>query len=359
MNTLLGRTFKPVPYQEGGRVSPALAQLRRLRSRREAAQYAQEQLDKANKKAGRSKLFGSVGGLAGGLLLPAIAGALGVSTGGLAIPLIAGLGTGLGAFGGKKLGYGDDVDIDEDMRYGGSEFLGEAGLDRQASAQDDFTGSFARDSALQGLMSAITAGMSKGGGLSGKAARFGQGLTDKGATGAALIPSYAQSFAMDTGLDTASNAGSVLDVSGVGDLTSGVNPVQSGFNQPLLPAMTVTRLSDYGSVSEAIQSPVFDSAEAQFLASAPEGAYSSGNLGQAIFDADILPDQPVNNFNFADEFEDLVYNTELLRLSSPEGRESLGLPQANYFQDLLKDSRSKMKQNLFPQNNVLSMLGNQ
>lgn len=353
MNTLLGRTFKPVPYQEGGRVSPALAQLRRLRSRREAAQYAQEQLDEANKKAGRSKLFGSVGGLAGGLLLPAIAGALGVSTGGLAIPLIAGLGTGLGAFGGKKLGYGDDVDIDEDMRYGGSEFLGEGGLDRQASAQDAFTGAFARDSALQGLMSAITAGMSKGGGLSGKAARFGQGLTDKGATGAALIPSYAQSFAMDTGLDTASNAGSVLDVSGVGDLTSGVNPVQSGFNQPLLPDMPVTRLSDYGSVSDALNAPVFEGLKDEAIATAPVLDQVLPDLGtEQAYQQSLQSSQDLGALN--EEFL-----KQLQYYDSPEGRKKLGIAPRNYRQDILKNRRIGNFKEGINFNNFLSMLGNQ
>ena len=275
MNTLLGHALKPTPYQAGGPVSSGMAALRRLKSRQAASKYAQEKLDEANKKAGKSTLWGTIGGLAGGYALPALAGALGVSTGGLAIPLLAGLGTAGGAYFGKKKGYGEDVDIDEDMRYGGSQFLGEKGLDMQKLGQEEFTDAFARDSALKGLTAALTAGFSKGGGSYGKAAKFGQRLTDKGATGAALIPSYAQSFAMDTGLDTAGVAGegalggtgSILDMGGYGDLSSSISttPVESGFT----PSLSIpTEASNYGSVSDALNAPIFEGLKDEAIATA-------------------------------------------------------------------------------------------
>lgn len=180
MNTLLGHALKPTPYANGGRVSPAMAALRRLKSRREAANYAQQQLDAANEKAGKSSFFGSLGGLAGGVGIPALAGALGFTPVGLPLAILAGLGTAGGAYLGKKKGYGKDVDIDEDMRYGGSEFLGEGGLDRQVTAQDAFTGAFGKDSLISGVKAGLTAGLNKTGGIYGSAGKFGQKLTGAG-----------------------------------------------------------------------------------------------------------------------------------------------------------------------------------
>ena len=50
------------------------------------------------------------------------------------------------------------------MRYGGSEFLGEGGLDRQVTAQDAFTGAFGKDSLISGVKAGLTAGLNKTGG---------------------------------------------------------------------------------------------------------------------------------------------------------------------------------------------------
>jgi len=384
MNTLLGHALKPTPYANGGKVSPAMAALRRLKSKREAATYAQQQLDAANEKAGKSTFLGSLGGLAGGLGIPALAGALGFTPVGLPLAVLAGLGTAGGAYLGKKKGYGKDVDIDEDVRYGGSEFLGEGGLDRQVVAQDAFTDAFGRDSVISGVKAGLTAGLDKTGGMYGSAGKFGQKLTGAGlgsSTGAALIPSYTQSFAMDTGLDTAgvagegalSGTGSVLDMGGYGDLSSSITQPKSGFDPSTTfgnltgrEAPLVTELSDYGSVEEALQSPLFDSLEEQALATAPVDAYSSGlepGFTKANFDADILPDADVSDFNFEDEFSEAILNQQRLYYDSPEGRKELGLPQKGYFQDILKQSRNRAKERLFPQdsfniNNLLAMLGN-
>lgn len=111
---------------------------------------------------------------------------------------------------------------------------------------------------------------------------------------------------------------------------------------------------------------MFDSLEEQALATAPVDAYSSGlepGFTKASFDADILPDADVNDFNFEDEFSEAILNQQRLYYDSPEGRKELGLPQKGYFQDVLKQSRDRTKERLFPQdsfniNNLLAMLGN-
>lgn len=440
MNTLLGHALKPTPYANGGKVSPAMAALRRLKSKREAATYAQQQLDAANEKAGKSTFFGSLGGLAGGLGIPALAGALGFTPVGLPLAVLAGLGTAGGAYLGKKKGYGKDVDIDEDMRYGGSEFLGEGGLDRQVVAQDAFTDAFGRDSVISGVKAGLTAGLDKTGGMYGSAGKFGQKLTGAGlgsSTGAALIPSYTQSFAMDTGLDTAgvagegalSGTGSVLDMGGYGDLSSSITQPKSGFDPSTTfgnltggDAPLVTELSDYGSVEEALNAPIFSelpetsyAAEKAFDAETAklaqnaydnafaqekiyqEGLRGSNKLGDKNLDlikrqlttpssnteVSLLPDQMLPDLNLENEFnipveqayqqslqssQDLgALNKEFLKqlnyYNSPEGRKEQGLPAEGYFQDLLKQSRNRAKERLFPQdsfniNNLLAMLGN-
>ena len=378
MNTLLGHALKPTPYANGGKVSPAMAALRRLKSRREAANYAQQQLDAANKKAGKSTFLGSLGGLAGGLGIPALAGALGFTPVGLPLAILAGLGTAGGAYLGKKKGYGKDVDIDEDMRYGGSEFLGEGGLDRQVVAQDAFTDAFGRDSVISGVKAGLTAGLDKTGGIYGSAGKFGQKLTGAGlgsSTGAALIPSYAQSFGGE--ITTASDAvnpdvgTSILDMSEYGDLSSSITQPKSGFD----PSTTFGNLTGRdaplatefsyspGSVEEALQAPLFQGLRDEAVS---VDAYSSGlepGFTKASFDADILPDADVSDFNFEDEFSEAILNQQRLYYDSPEGRKELGLPQKGYFQDVLKQSRNRAKERLFPQdsfniNNLLAMLGN-
>ena len=68
-----------------------------------------------------------------------------------------------------------------------------------------------------------------------------------------------------------------------------------------------------------------------------------------------------------DDFLKYYLNKEFLKqlnyYNSPEGRKEQGLPAEGYFQDLLKQSRNRAKERLFPQdsfniNNLLAMLGN-
>ncbi len=192
MNTLLGHTLKPTPYANGGRVTPGMAALKRLTSQRSAADYAQGVLDDINKKSGKSSFWGSVLGLGGSVALPFLGAALGIGTGGLAVPLLAGAGAGIGSYLGKKKGYGKDVSIDENMRYGGSDFLGQAGLDKQVAGQDTFTGNFLRDAAIAAGTAALTAGLTPGGGIYGKSASLGKGLSGQiGNVGTALASSTA------------------------------------------------------------------------------------------------------------------------------------------------------------------------
>ena len=196
-----------------------------------------------------------------------------------------------------------------------------------------------------------------------------------------MIPSHAQSFAMDTGLDTAgiageealSGTGSILDMGGYGDLSSSITPTQSGFAPSTtfgnltsgdLPA--VTQVSDYGLAEEALQAPIFKGIRDEAFATAPVDAYSSGIAPGAInpnmLDVDMLPDQDISDFNFGDEFIEMVEKNSPLYYDSPQGRQELGLTPKDYFKNLIKDSRERTKERLFPQesfnlNNLLSMLG--
>ena len=162
MNTLLGYSYnkggevskklKPIPkdnpglkklpqevrnrmgyMQEGGSVPYALSRFLRKRERYKAEQELLRQMEEEAKKQKKSGLFGSVGSLLGGLLLPAITGA----TGGLGLALTAALGSYLGKKTGAASGYegklaspftGADytdysaVRDDKDLIYGKDEF---------------------------------------------------------------------------------------------------------------------------------------------------------------------------------------------------------------------------------------------
>ena len=68
------------------------------------------------------------------------------------------------------------------------------------------------------------------------------------------------------------------------------------------------------------------------------------------------------DFNFGDEFIEMVEKNSPLYYDSPQGRQELGLTPKDYFKNLIKDSRERTKERLFPQesfnlNNLLSMLG--
>ena len=70
-------------YQTGGQASRGAAMLARSRQRRSDIRKLEDQQRAEAKRQKKGGLFGSIGGLAGGLLGSAALGALGVSTGGL------------------------------------------------------------------------------------------------------------------------------------------------------------------------------------------------------------------------------------------------------------------------------------
>ena len=73
--------------QVGGQPSRGAAMLARSRQRRADIRKLEEQQRAEAKRQKRGGLFGSIGGLAGGLLGSAALGALGISTGGLGLGL--------------------------------------------------------------------------------------------------------------------------------------------------------------------------------------------------------------------------------------------------------------------------------
>ena len=172
--------FQPQSFQEGGGVSPGLAALLRGQKKREALDSADESQRAEVEKQKRSGLFGSIGGLGGGLLGSAALGALGFTPAGIPLALAAGLGTGLGKAFGSKTGYEGEwspgvmfrkakSDKAEDIMYGK-----EAGLEDIARAGKDFTAGIDTEAGLAGLKAGLTAGFAKDGGIYGKAGKFGQ-----------------------------------------------------------------------------------------------------------------------------------------------------------------------------------------
>ena len=172
--------LQPQSFQEGGGVSSGLAALLRGQKKREALDSADEAQRAEVEKQKRSGLFGSIGGLGGGLLGSAALGALGFTPAGIPLALAAGLGTGLGKAFGSKTGYEGEwspgvmfrkakSDKAEDIMYGK-----EAGLEDIARAGKDFTAGIDTEAGLAGLKAGLTAGFAKDGGIYGKAGKFGQ-----------------------------------------------------------------------------------------------------------------------------------------------------------------------------------------
>ena len=193
--------LQPQSFQEGGNVpsayktsfgfdspiSPALASLMRGEKKREAFEEARTAELAEIKKQKRSGLLGSIGGLGGGLLGSAALGALGFTPAGIPLALAAGLGTGLGKAFGSKVGYEGEwspgvmfrkakSEKAKDMMYGK-----DAGLEDIERAGRDFTAGIDTEAGVAGLMAGLTAGLSKTGGIYGKAGKFGRGTRAPGA----------------------------------------------------------------------------------------------------------------------------------------------------------------------------------
>jgi len=154
--------------QTGGQTTAggaALARALQMQKDQRRLESAQRKEAKRQKKGG---LFGSIGGIAGGLLGSAALGALGVATGGLGLPLAAGLGTALGKRAGEGLGAGKSRSVDRSGTVFGQQSFRDV-----EKASRDYTRGMGERALLSGLQAGVTAGLTPGGGIYGKAKSFG------------------------------------------------------------------------------------------------------------------------------------------------------------------------------------------
>jgi len=145
--------------QTGGQTSrggAALARALQMQSDQRKLEEAQRAEAKRQKRGG---LFGSIGGLAGGLLGAALA----PVTGGASLALASGLGSALGSGLGQSLGAGKSRDVDRSGTVFGQQSFRDV---EQASR--DFTKGIGERALVSGLKTAVTAGLSPGGGMYGK-----------------------------------------------------------------------------------------------------------------------------------------------------------------------------------------------
>jgi hypothetical protein len=193
--------LQPQSFQEGGGVpsayktsfgfdspiSPALASLMRGEKKREAFEEARTAELSEMQKQKRSGLFGSIGGLGGGLLASTALGALGFTPAGIPLALAAGLGTGLGKAFGSKVGYEGGYEPGVMFRKAKSEKAKDMMYGKQAGLEDieragrDYTAGIDTAAGVAGLKAGLTAGFAPEGGVYGKAGKFGRGTRAPGA----------------------------------------------------------------------------------------------------------------------------------------------------------------------------------
>jgi len=154
--------------QTGGQPSRGAAMLAQATQRQSDIKKLEAQQRAEAKRQKRGGLFGSIGGVAGGLLGSAALGALGVATGGLGLPLAAGLGTALGRRAGEGIGAGKTRKVDAEGTVFGQQDFRDV---EQASR--DYTRGMGERAIVSGLKSGLTAGLTPGGGIFGKAKSFG------------------------------------------------------------------------------------------------------------------------------------------------------------------------------------------
>ena len=159
--------FQPQSFQGGGDVSPGLAALLRGQKKRlaldESGEAQAEQVEK-QKKAG---LLGSLTSLATGAGASRLAPFLltNPATAPFLIPLLIGGATAAGKYGGEKIGYGGEQDIDMDMMY-----AKEAGLGDIERAGEEYQSGMSERAALAGGKSALMAGFAPDTSMFGKIA---------------------------------------------------------------------------------------------------------------------------------------------------------------------------------------------
>ena len=153
--------------QVGGQPSRGAAMLARSRQRQSDIKKLEDQQRAEAKRQKRGGLFGSIGGLAGGL----IGAALTPFTGGASLAIASGLGTALGKGLGEKFGAGKAVDYDSS----GTVFAQQAFRDVD-EASEDFNKGILERAGVAGLKAGLTAGLTPGGGIYGTARAKASGL---------------------------------------------------------------------------------------------------------------------------------------------------------------------------------------
>ena len=145
--------------QTGGQPSRGAAILARSRQRRADIRELEKQQRAEAKRQKRGGLFGSIGGIGGGLLAAALA----PFTGGASLALAAGLGTALGRRLGEGIGAGKTVQADKTGTV-----YGQKSFDDLTQASRDYTRGMGERAIVSGLKAAATAGLAPGGGIYGK-----------------------------------------------------------------------------------------------------------------------------------------------------------------------------------------------
>ena len=214
--------------QTGGLTSSAggsaLARALQMQLDREKLERQQRAEAERQKRGG---LFGSIGSLAGGLLGAALAPA----TGGLSLALAAGLGSAAGKRIGEGLGAGKSRKYDRSGTVFGQQDFRDI---EQASR--DYTRGMGERALLSGLQTALTAGLTPGGGMYGK---VGGKLRTLGTVGSGVAPVVApladtSSLFPDLGASSQSSSLFSIPKPSFDPRTFTGGAPQIGYNQPLL-----------------------------------------------------------------------------------------------------------------------------
>ena len=217
--------------QTGGQASSAggAALARALQRQSDIKKLERQQRSEARRQK-RGGLFGSLGSLAGGLLGAALAPA----TGGLSLALAAGLGAGLGKRAGEGLGAGKSKKYDSSGTVYGQQAFRDV---NQASR--DYTRGMGERALVSGLQTALTAGLSPGGGMYGKVGGKLRTLPSTGGV-APVAASVADTSSLFSDLGASplpfgskpNLVGSSFSSSS--NFSGGSSPIFPSYNQPLL-----------------------------------------------------------------------------------------------------------------------------
>ena len=217
--------------QTGGLTSTAGgAAFARVMQRQSDMKKLERQQRSEARRQKRGGLFGSIGSLAGGLLGAALV----PFTGGASLALAAGLGAGLGKRAGEGIGAGKSKKYDSSGTVYGQQAFRDV---NQASR--DYTRGMGERALVSGLQTALTAGLSPGGGMYGKVGGKLRTLpTTGGVAPVAASVADTSSLFSDLGaspLPFGSKPNLVgSSFSSSSNFSGGSSPIFPGYNQPLL-----------------------------------------------------------------------------------------------------------------------------